>query len=173
MYSIGVYEVPVTTMAKTSIRARLEPAREKDMPMLSKWNFEWRELWDRTNFEYQNIVKLSYENLVSGLIRYAVYLSEEDKPYLLEVLHLESIRKEERSVEPIGKWLLWYAVQTGLNFCTPDPSGTLISLDSVENAIPYYRDIIKMESLGWVTLAPGEDGYAFRFTLTEARNFCR
>jgi hypothetical protein len=45
--------------------------------------------------------------------------------------------------------------------------------DSVENAIPYYRDIIKMESLGWVTLAPGEDGYAFRFTLTEARNFCR
>jgi hypothetical protein len=21
-----------------------------------------------------------------------------------------------------------------------------------------------MESLGWVTLAPGEDGYAFRFT---------
>jgi hypothetical protein len=35
MYSIEFMKFCLQTMAKTSIRARLEPAREKDMPMLS------------------------------------------------------------------------------------------------------------------------------------------
>jgi hypothetical protein len=173
MYSIGVYEVPVTTMKKTPMIARLEPAKKEDMPLSTKWSFKWKELWHITNFEYQNIIKLSYDNSVLGLIRYAIYLSEENIPYLLEVLHLETTPKDQRLVEPIGKWLLWYAVQTGLEFCSPDDSKTLISLDSVEDAITYYRDNINMESIGWVTIAPGEEGYAFRFTLTGAKNFCR
>ncbi|MTJ53058.1 hypothetical protein FJR38_10580 [Anabaena sp. UHCC 0253] len=54
-----------------------------------------------------------------SLIRYAVYTSEEDVPYLLEVLHLESVPKDQRLVGPIGSWLIWYAVQTGLEYCIP------------------------------------------------------
>jgi hypothetical protein len=172
MYSIGVYKVPVISIKNTRVIATLEPAKEEEMPTFGKWNFDWKNIWRITNFQYQNIIKLSYQDSLSGLIRYAVYTSEEDVPYLLEVLHLESVPKDQRLVSPIGSWLIWYAVQTGLEYCIPDESDTLISLDSLEDAIPYYRDIIKMESLGWVTIAPGEDGYAFRFTTTEARNFC-
>ena len=29
-----------------------------------------------------------------------------------------------------------------------------------------------MEALGWVSLAPGEDGYAFQFTFKSATAFC-
>ncbi len=60
-----------------------------------------------------------------------------------------------------------------LNFCTFNENDeVLVSLDSLEDAIPYYRDIIKMEPQGWVTIAPGEDGYAFQFTVIGAKNFC-
>ncbi|MDF5721366.1 MAG: hypothetical protein PUP91_12990 [Rhizonema sp. PD37] len=150
--------------------AILEPALEEDMP--DNWTFIWREIWSKTNFEYQKIIKFSYQGSILGLIRYAVYLSENDIPYLLEVLHLESVPTNKKLVEPIGKWLLWYAIRTGLKFCTPEENGALISLDSVEDAIAYYRDIIKMEAIGWVTIAPGEDGYAFQFTVAGARDFC-
>ncbi len=173
-YSIGIYDVAVTTTGKSPAIARLEPARKEDMPSSGKWCFDWKALWERTNFDYQSIIKISYNNSILGLVRYAVYLSPEtNKPYLLEILHLESIPKDLRLVEPLGKWLIWYAVETGLQFCNPSEGGTLISLDSVEDAITYYRDIIEMEPLGWVTIAPGEDGYAFRFVPEEAQKFCR
>ncbi len=170
MYSIGVYIVSVRTMTQEPVEAIVEPATAEDMP--DNWTFSWREIWSKTNFEYQKIIKLSSQGFILGLIRYAVYLSEDDTPYLLEVLHLESMPRNRKLVEPIGKWLLWYAIQAGLEFCTPEENGALISLDSVEDAIPYYRDIIKMEPLGWVTIAPGEDGYAFQFTIAGARDFC-
>lgn len=173
MYSIGAYKVPVNTQAQTSIQVRLEPAKEEDMPISSKWNFKWKELWEKTDFEYQNIIKLSYKDTLLGLIRYAVYLTDENIPYLVEVLHIQSVPKDTRMVAPIGQWLLWYAVQIALNFCTFNENDeALVYLDSLEDAIPYYRDIIKMESLGWVTIAPGEDGYAFQFTVTGAKHFC-
>lgn len=174
MYSLGDYDVNVTQVTDNiSLMARLQPARKEDMPKSGQWQFEWQELWDRSDFEYQNIIKISCNGLLLGLIRYAVYVNQEtDKPYLLEVLHLESIPKDERLVMPIGRWLIWYVIEVGLKYCIPDETGTLISLDSTEDAIPYYRDIIKMESLGWVSIAPGEDGYAFRFSITSARDFC-
>ncbi|OCQ88993.1 hypothetical protein BCD64_04425 [Nostoc sp. MBR 210] len=174
MYSIGAYQVPVKTQAQTSILVRLEPAKEEDMPIAGQWNFNWKELWKKTDFEYQNIVKLSDNNTILGLIRYAVYLTDENIPYLLEVLHLESVPKDIRLVRPVGQWLLWYAVQTALNFCNLNQNDeALVYLDALETAISYYGDIIKMEPLGWVTIAPGEDGYAFRFTVTGARDFCQ
>lgn len=173
-YLIGTYDVAVTTTGNSPAIARLEPARKEDMPSPGKWCFNWKALWERTNFDYQSIIKISYNKSILGLVRYAVYLSSEtNKPYLLEILHLESTPKDLRLVEPLGKWLMWYAVETGLQFCTPSKDDTLITLDSVEDAITYYRDIIEMEPLGWVTIAPGEDGYAFRFVLKEAQKFCQ
>lgn len=172
-YSIGTYDVAVTTTGNSPAVARLEPAIKEDMPSCGKWCFNWKALWERTNFDYQTIIKISYNESILGLVRYAIYLSSEtNKPYLLEILHLESTPKDLRLVEPLGKWLMWYAVETGLQFCTLSKDDTLITLDSVEDAITYYRDIIEMEPLGWVTIAPGEDGYAFRFVLEEAQKFC-
>ncbi|MFK0735326.1 MAG: hypothetical protein ACIWVG_30025 [Gloeotrichia echinulata HAB0833] len=110
MYSLGDYDVNVTQVTDNiSLMARLEPARKEDMPKSGQWQFEWQELWDRSDFEYQNIIKISCNGLLLGLIRYAVYVNQEtDIPYLLEVLHLESIPKDERLVMPIGRWLIWY-----------------------------------------------------------------
>ncbi len=49
----------------------------------------------------------------------------------------------------------------------------LIVLASLPGAVGYYRDIVKMECLGSVTIAPGEEGYAFRFLRTAATDFCQ
>ncbi|MDZ8257984.1 hypothetical protein [Nostoc sp. ChiQUE01b] len=173
MYSIGAYQVPVTTQANTSIQVSLKPAKKEDMIISDKWSFNWKELWEKTDFEYQNIIKLSYKDNILGFIKYAVYVSEENIPYALEVLQLESVPKSTRQVAPIGQWLLWYVSQVALSFCTLNENDeVLVYLDSLEEAIPYYKDIIKMEPKGWVTIAPGEDGYAFQFTVTGARDFC-
>jgi hypothetical protein len=80
--------------------------------------------------------------------------------------------KIEKAVNPVGFWLLWYALKIGLQHCVGDADGTLIRLDSIEDAIPYYRDKVKMEELGWASLAPGEQGYAFRFTQERAQESC-
>lgn len=142
MYWIGVWTVPVKTGGRKQ-EAILKPATAADMP--DNWTFSWREFWSQTNFEYQKIIKLSLQGQVLGLIRYAVYSDDEETsgggvPYLLEVLHLECMPKSIRLAEPVGRWLLWYAAKTGLKFCTPKENDPLISLDSVEDAIPYYSN---------------------------------
>ncbi|MFO5491600.1 MAG: hypothetical protein ACLBM6_03415 [Cuspidothrix sp.] len=173
MTNIGSYVIPVTTVTKIPTKAILEPAQKKDMPVSGEWEFAWQELWDKTDFENQDIVKITYDGILSGLIRFAVYSTEDGIPYLLEVLHLECLRQNKRSIEPLGRWLLWYVVQIGLTLSTVAENDPLIQLDSVEDAIEYYRDVVKMEPLGWVTIAPGEDGYAFQFTRKCAEVFCQ
>jgi hypothetical protein len=171
-YSIGIYDVPVLISNSTLTLARLEPAKREDMPVFGTWCFDWRYIWDNTEFDYQSIIKISYNNSIMGLIRYAAYPDiDTDEPYLLEILHLETVPKKLKLVEPLGKWLIWYAVEVALIFCKPKLNEPLIYLDSVEEAIAYYKDIIKMEPLGWVTLAPGEEGYAFRFIKLGAEGF--
>lgn len=172
-YSIGAYDVAVIKTGTFFTTARLEIAQQKDMPSSGGWSFNWKRLWEITNFDYQSIIKISYNNSVLGLIRYAVYVSSEGTPYSLEILQLESAPKNLKLVAPLGKWLIWYAVETALKFCIPDEDGTLVSLDSLEDAIAYYRDIIGMEPRGCVTIAPGEEGHAFRFIEMEARSFCQ
>ncbi|BAY14018.1 hypothetical protein [Calothrix sp. NIES-2098] len=174
MHFIGNYIVNVIEPRYgLSTSAKLELAKQNDMPESGLWEFEWQELWHKTDFEYQNIIKITCDNLLQGLIRYAVYTDEDsDQPYLLEILHLEAIPEDERLVSPLGRWLIWYAVQVAFRYCTPSETGELIYLDSTEDAISYYRDIVEMESLGWVSIAPGEDGHAFRFTVAGAKDFC-
>jgi hypothetical protein len=67
--------------------------------------------------------------------------------------------------------LIWYAVQLALEFCTGEVDGTLVKLDATKAAMSYYRDKVMMEELGWTTIAPREDGYAFRFTKKSATEF--
>lgn len=60
-----------------------------------------------------------------------------------------------------------------LRACSVQEEQTLVFLISLAEAVRYYRDRIQMEYLEPVTVAPGEDGYAFRFTRAAAQAFCR
>lgn len=175
MTNIGSYRVRVLTQSAGEQEAVLSPATIDDMP--SDWTFSWRELWQRTNFALQNIVKLVYEEQVWGLVRYTVF-PYPGIPETLEIEHLEAnpISRDQqanRLIEPIGKWLIWYATQVSLQFCSGGVSDTPVVLVSLDSAVDYYRDIIQMQYVRATNIAPGENGYVFKFSRDNAAAFCR
>lgn len=171
-----IYKVKVIDNSGIRLNAYLEPAKQEDMPSISSpdFSFAWREFWQKSDFDCEAIIKLSYQGEVLGLIRFGLYPYPfpSDAPEYIEVSHLQCVYKEKRVVNPVGFWLMWYAAQIGFNYCVGETDGTLIRLDSLEEAIPYYADKVKMEGLGWTDIAPGETGYAFRFTQERAKEFC-
>ena len=172
---IGSYRVRVLTQESGEQEAVISPATVDDMP--SNWTFHWQELWRRTDFDLQSIVKLVYDQQVCGLIRYIVF-PYPGTPETLEIQHLESNpvtrgQQANRLIEPIGKWLFWYATQVGLQYCSGGLSDTRIILVSLDSAFDYYRDIIEMEYMGATNIAPGEDGYVFKFSRDNAAAFTR
>lgn len=111
---------------------------------------------------------------IQGIIKFALYPYPHPSgiPKFTEILNLESLPKETRSASPVGLWLIWYAVKMCLEFgCSGDSNGSVLVLISVESAIPYYRDQVKMEELHWTTISPYEEGYAFRFSSGQAVEF--
>jgi hypothetical protein len=54
-----------------------------------------------------------------------------------------------------------------------DFNGSVMELVSVESAISYYRDKVRMEGIRWVTISPHEEGYAFRFSESQAIEFLK
>lgn len=156
--------------------AYLEPAQQSDMPSKNSpdFTFAWREFWQKSDFNCEAIIKFSYQGEILGLIRFGLYPYGFDNytPEYIEVSHLQCVSKAKRLVNPVGFWLLWYANQIGFNYCIGETDGTLLRLDSLEDAIPYYRDKVNMEGLGWTNISPGEEGYAFRFTQERAKEFC-
>lgn len=52
---------------------------------------------------------------------------------------------------------------------TDEPLVVLVALDTV---VSYYSNNVQMEYLRAVTIAPGEDRYAFRFLRKAAACFC-
>lgn len=171
-----IYRVKVLDNSGIEGDAYLEPAKEEDMPTASSqdWSFNWCGFWRNTDFDCEAIVKLSYQGEIMGLVRFALYPYPfpDDAPQYIEILHLECIQTSRRQVNPVGFWLLWYTLQIAFKYCVGEADGTLIRLDSLEDAIPYYRDKVKMEGIGWTSIAPGESGYAFRFTREGAKAFC-
>ncbi|MBE9224260.1 hypothetical protein IQ264_02080 [Phormidium sp. LEGE 05292] len=173
MVDIGSYRVRVMTQAAGEQEAVITPATVDDMP--TNWTFNWQELWRRTDFDLQNIVKLVYNQQIWGLIRYTVF----PYPGLPETLEIEQLEtnpisrglQADRLIIPIGKWLIWYATQLGLRYCSGGVRDTLIVLVSVDSAFDYYRDIIEMEYVGATNIAPGEDGYVFKFSRENAFTF--
>ncbi|MFE1744872.1 hypothetical protein [Coleofasciculus sp. H7-2] len=173
--AIGSYRVRILTQAAGEQDAVISPATIDDMP--NNWTFNWQELWQRTDFEVQNIVKLVYEEQVWGLIRYIVF-PYPGTPHTLEIEHLETNpvsrgQQANRLIEPIGKWLIWYVTQISLRYCSGGMNDTPLVLVSVDSAFDYYRDIIEMQYIGATTIAPGEDGYVFKFTRDNAAEFTR
>ena len=60
-----------------------------------------------------------------------------------------------------------------LKYCQGNQEGEIVVLDALESAIDYYREKVMMEENGWVTIAPGEEGYAFNFKQSSATEFCQ
>jgi hypothetical protein len=171
--SLNSYGIQVLTPSGMVLEAVLEPATAKDMPI--DWTCNWVNFWNKADFDCEAIIKLSYQGNLLGLIRFALYpYTETGLPSTIEyveILHLETLSRRDRHVHPVGFWLIWYAVRIALDFCTGEADGTLVKLDAIKAAIPYYRDKVMMEGLGWITIAPREEGYAFRFTKQGATAF--
>jgi hypothetical protein len=150
--------------------AFLEEAEQSDITeisLLPGFKCDWTRLWSNTDFDCEALVKLTYQGKIQGIIKFALYPYPPPSgiPEFTEILNLESLPKETRSAHPLGLWLIWYAVKMCLEFgCSEDSNGSVLVLISVESAIPYYRDQVKMEKLHWTTISPDEDGYAFRFS---------
>lgn len=175
MTSIGSYLVPIRVLSTGMQTAVLTPATASDMP--ADWSCDWVSLWINTDFDCQNIVKLVYDNQLWGLVKYGLY-PYPGSPETLEIENLETNPSNRgqlniRLIEPVGKWLIWYATQVSLQYCSGGLNDTAIFLVSLESAIDYYRDIIEMQYIGATTIAPGEDGYAFKFSKSGATGFCQ
>lgn len=157
--------------------AYLGQATKDDMPLnnSSNWNCNWMGFWEDADFECEAIIKLSFSGEILGLIRFALYPfdGEGTLPEYLEILHLECVPKENRRVNPVGFWLIWYACQVSLGYCTAQGDKDLVKLDALEQAIGYYENKVKMTGLGWTTYpGTGEDVYAFSFTKQSTQQFC-
>ncbi|MFN6035154.1 MAG: hypothetical protein ACK48B_14200 [Dolichospermum sp.] len=122
-----------------------------------------------------------YNDKIWGLIKYSLYpytYPDPSPPIFLEINNLEAHPTSRgdvatRLIEPIGKWLIWYAIQVGFEFCEPKPEAPLIILDALDKAVPYYRDKVQMEYLGLSCSTPGKDSYGFRFSRTAAAELCQ
>jgi hypothetical protein len=172
--NINTWQIRVFNLSRQPLEAILAPALIADMP--PNWSFAWPEFWQDVDFACEQIIKLVYEQEILGLIRYGLYpypLGARKESLYLVVEHLEALPKGQRLVDPVGKWLMWYACKAALEFCSPESQKPLVTLIALEQAEPYYKNQIKMEFRGCKTIAPGEEGYVFQFSRVEAEAFCR
>lgn len=172
MISLDSYRVPVLTPFARKY-ATLSSAWTGDLP--NNWDFDWAALRGISDKDCQCIVKLTLDDQCLGLIRFGLYYSE--SPTYIEIEQLESRPSsrgalDERLAKPVGMWLIWYAIKTGLKYCKPLEGKAFVLLSAYEDALEYYRDKVEMELVGPVAIAPGEDGYLFRFFLSQAKSFC-
>jgi hypothetical protein len=175
------YQVTLEDQSGSIGQAELTEATQDDMPSLKRGEceFYWESFWEKADFQYQAIVKLTLNGKCLGLVHFSAFNdSVEDieelknkSPEYIFIDYLERIDKQT-SYKPVGLWLIWYVVNMALSLCTGDCHETLILLHSLSEAIPYYEKQVMMEGMNWVTLAPGEEGYAFRFTKQGAKQFC-
>lgn len=164
------YQVKINTNTSEGESAILTPASQSDMPV--DWSCDWVNIWSMMDSDCQAIIKLVYQNQIWGLMRYGIY-PYPGTPNFVEIEHLEANpitqgKLVNRLVSPVGKWLIWYAIKGATSTCTVVNNVPLVVLVSLEKAMKYYRDIIEMEYVGETNLAPGEEGYAFRFSEQQA-----
>ncbi|OCR02875.1 hypothetical protein BCD67_16500 [Oscillatoriales cyanobacterium USR001] len=71
MVDIGSYQVQIRTKTDGEQEAILSPATAIDMP--TNWTCSWPDIWQNTEFDLENIIKLEYQQQVWGLMRYTLY----------------------------------------------------------------------------------------------------
>ncbi|MGA7955200.1 MAG: hypothetical protein WCA07_16935 [Gloeobacterales cyanobacterium] len=176
---IGPSTVEITAISSGQKEtAQIESASEADMP--TDWDFAWPEFWQKTDFsDHEAIIKLVYREKIWGLMRYSLYSTRIDGPVNQMVIsHLETHPdcrgdNPHRLIRTVGLWLVWYAVNVALQCCfLESDEHNLIVLSSLNEAVPYYRDVVKMRFLGHDRGAPGEDMYGFAFSKSEAISYC-
>ena len=68
----------------------LTPATVEDMP--NNWSFPWSELWQNTDFDCLNIIKMFSNDEVWGLVKSGLYpygVPYTDPPNYIDMEHLE------------------------------------------------------------------------------------
>jgi hypothetical protein len=171
------YSINVLNKDRIIENAYLEQLSELDLnsSTVSRFECSWLDFWKGADFACEAFIKFVYRGEILGLIRFALY------PYPLnngqaefvEIVQIESIRGQLKIPFPVGRWLIWYAAKISADFnCTADQRGSVLTLISLEAAIDYYQNQVKMEGLGWRTVSPYEDGYAFSFSKQQASEFC-
>ena len=187
-YDCPIYQVLVKTKESVPLAGIVGPASRENLP--EDWDFEWPYIWDRTDFSGQSIITLSVEGVIWGVVKFGLY------PYgaagvCPEVMVIEQIeahpsRNKRRSpflkppppspapapyIDPVGRWLIWYACQIALDNCHPEEGKPLIVLSAVFDAVDYYIDIIGMKMADDNISSYEEDGYGFSFDTDEAEDF--
>ena len=143
--SIGQVKVPIklNSTGKKDY-AILIPITDFDKPITGDWLFPWEdEIRKSAKSEKRILVKLEYKKKVLGLVSYIV--GKNRNSVIIE--HLETKQDvKNRLVEPIGKWLLWYCYEVGINFClgTDVEDKPLILVFSKPKAFNYYKKKIGM-----------------------------
>jgi hypothetical protein len=178
--TIGSYQVKVLIESNIEEIAVISPATIDDLPR--NWSCDWLNIWNGTAFYCENIVKIVYNNQVWGLVKYGLYpyfYPELAPPIFLEINNIEAHPTSRgdataRFIEPLGKWLIWYAIKVAFEFCPVTAVESFVYLEAYPERVPYYRDKVQMEYLGFSRSTPsGEDLYVFRFSRTAAAEFCQ
>lgn len=174
MILLNLFKVSVSTPSGQEY-AELSSATLDDLP--DDWDFAWRELGEQVDPEYQALAKLVLNNECLGFIKFGLYPEPGNFKFVdieqVEANPLSRGKMTGRLASPVGFWLLWYAIKTGLEYCDPNPGEPFVLVLSYEDAFDYYRDEVGMKYLGPVTISPTEDGYSFRFLTEEAKEFCQ
>jgi len=131
------FKVNVETNSGGWNKAHLLPATKEDLP--TDWTFDWLRFWEEADFECEAFIKLSYAQQTQGLVRFALYPYPfpNDVPEYAEILHIQSIEKQNRQINPVGFWLIWYVAQISFLYCSGDEEGILVMLDSTVEAMSY------------------------------------
>lgn len=115
-FNIGQVKVPITLKVNgEKSYALLIPINDFDKPITGNWSFPWEdEIRENAKSEKRILVKLEYEKKVLGLVSYIFDKSRN----IVIVEHLESQKNmQDRLIDPVGKWLLWYCYRVSLDFC--------------------------------------------------------
>jgi hypothetical protein len=178
---IGTWRVPVIRQKLQADIAILGPAESIDMSA-PYFHFHWEQIWHKTLFGWEGIVKLTHEERVLGLMQFALQPDQEPEddqfipikqPGFLEVVYLEACQgTEDRLIDPVGKWLLWYAVQIAFRYCEGSSNGSILGLFSRSEACDYYRNQLQMEYGSFTTLQQSIETTPFKFTRARAEDYC-
>ena len=184
----GSFLVPVITSRGQPATAFIGPITQDNLP--KDWSCNWESIWSYTDFDTQAIIKMTEGKNLWGLMRYTLFSYDSEKQNnRADFLFIENIeahparqptgnyayREKKRPkapspfINPVGKWLIWYACNTALEYCEAEP---VLGLAADLNAVAYYRDIIGMSMVNTGLKAIGGDDYAFSLDRNEAQDFC-
>ena len=168
---MSTFKVNVThRRTNTLVQADISEASKEDVTNnQTRSKFNWKDRWNSAAHycECERLFKLEYQGELQGLMHVTLlpYPPPDGKAEYVEICALESVKDRYRLVNPIGQWLVWYAVNLALEYdCAGDEHGFVLLLESVESAVDYYENKVNMEKVRPISLGEDGDGYVFSFS---------